>query len=183
MIVFTLLMIQRLIHVWMLIFLFCNVSLPTLLTENHLSSIFHSKKRGKSLKITLAFFPHLWRIPQVCCGCGRENVPLHQIPLDAIEYLDSGRRYKTWYFNFPYCNNCSPQSKKGTSLFSALKGEHAPVEANFVLSKKYGKLFRKKKAQYLEFTFKNDSYGKLFKEANENFLFDKYFEKLKDSIK
>ena len=68
-------------------------------------------------------------------------------------------------------------------MFSALKGEHAPVEANFVRSKKYGKLFRKKEAKYLEFTFKNNSYGMLFKEANENLLFDKYFAGLQASVK
>lgn len=136
------------------------------------------------MKVTLAFIPNLWRIPQVCCNCGQKNLALQQIPIETIEYTDwSGKRWRTWKFNFPYCTNCSPQSRKGTSMFSALKGEHAPVEANFVRSKKYGKLFRKKEAKYLEFTFKNNSYGKLFKEANENLLFDKYFAGLQASVK
>ena len=136
------------------------------------------------MKVTLAFLPNLWRIPQVCCNCGQKNHALHQIPIETIEYTDwSGKRWTTWNFNFPYCNNCLPQSMRGTGLFSVLKGEHAPVEANFVRSKKYGKLFRKKETKYLEFTLKNDRYGNLFKEANENLLFDKYFAKLKESVK
>jgi hypothetical protein len=61
--------------------------------------------------------------------------------------------------------------------------EHAPVEANFVQSKKYGKLFRKKEAKYLEFTFKNDRYGEMFKEINKELLFDKHFAGLQASIK
>jgi len=52
-----------------------------------------------------------------------------------------------------------------------------------VQSKKYGKLFRKREAKYLEFTFKNDRYGALFKEANKDLLFDKYFAGLQASIK
>jgi hypothetical protein len=136
------------------------------------------------LKVTLAFLPNLWRIPQVCVSCGQQSPALQQIPIETIEYTDwSGKRWRNWKFNFPYCSNCSPLSKKGTSLFSALKGEHAPVEANFVQSKKYGKMFRKKEAKYLEFTFKNDRYGTLFKEANEDLLFDKYLAKLQESVK
>ena len=136
------------------------------------------------MKVTLTFVPSLWRIPQVCCSCGQHNPPLQQVPIESIEYTDrSGKSWRTWKVNFPYCTNCLTESKKGTSLFSALMREHAPVEANFVQSKKYGKLFRKKEAKYLEFTFKNDRYGELFKEINKELLFDKHFAGLQASIK
>lgn len=136
------------------------------------------------MKVTLAFLPHQWRIPRVCCNCGQNNPHLQQVAIETIEYTDrTGKRWRNWKFSFPYCINCLSESKKGTSLFSALKREHAPVEANFVQSKKYGKLFRKKEAKYVEFTFKNDCYGELFKEANKDLLFDKYFAGLQTSIK
>ena len=44
-------------------------------------------------------------------------------------------------------------------------------------------MLRKKEAKYLEFTFKNDNYGRLFEEANENLQFDTYISKLQESIK
>ena len=136
------------------------------------------------MKVTLAFLPHQWRIPQVCCNCGQNKTHLQQVAIETIEHTDwTGKRWRNWKFNFPYCTNCLSESKKGTSLFSALKKEHAPVEADLVQSKKYGKLFRKKEAKYLEFTFKNDRYGELFQEANKDLLFDKYFAGLQASIK
>lgn len=136
------------------------------------------------MKVTLTFVPSLWRIPQVCCSCGHNNPPLQQVSVDPIEYTDRrGKSWRTWKVNFPYCTNCLTESRKGTGLFSALMREHAPVEANFVQSKKYGKLFRKKEAKYLEFTFKNDRYGEMFKEINRELLFDKHFAELQASIK
>jgi hypothetical protein len=136
------------------------------------------------MKVTLAFLPHLWNIPRVCCNCGQNNPPIQQVAIETIEYTDqTGKRWRNWKFNFPYCTNCLSESKKGTNFISALRRQHAPVEANFVQSKKYGKLFRKKEAKYLEFTFKNDQYGELFKQANKDVLFDNYFAGLQASIK
>lgn len=136
------------------------------------------------MKVALTFVPNLWRIPQVCCNCGQNYSPLQQIALETIEHTSrSGKHWRNWKFNFPYCTNCLSESKKGTSLFSIVKKEHAPVEANFVQSKKYGKLFRKKEVKYLEFIFKNDRYGVLFKEANKDLLFDKHFAGLQASVK
>ena len=136
------------------------------------------------MKVTLAFLPNLWRAPQVCCNCGQSIPPLQQVPIKIIEYTDwSGKRWRTWQFSFPYCTNCISESKKGTNLISVFRRQHAPVEANFVQSKKYGTLLRKKEAKYLDFTFKNDQYGELFKEANKDLLFDKYFAELQASNK
>lgn len=135
------------------------------------------------MKVELAFLPNLWRIPQVCCNCGQNYSSLQQIAIETIEHTNwSGKHWRNWKFNFPYCTNCSSESTKGTNLFSILKKEHAPVEANFVKSKKYGKLFRKKEAKSLEFIFKNDRYGALFKEANKDLLFNKYFAGLQASV-
>lgn len=131
------------------------------------------------MKVSLAFIPNLWHVPQICCNCGQNNPPLQQVPIETIEYTDwSGKRWRTWKFNFPYCLSCLSESRKGTSLISALRGQHASVEANFVQSKKYGRLLRKKEAKFLDFTFKNDQYGELFREANKDLLFDKYFAEL-----
>ena len=136
----------------------------------------------KTTKVTLAFLPHLWRIPQICCNCGQNSPPYNQADLLVIENLDwTGKRQRHWKFKFPYCMACVSESKKGQSLFSALKREHAAVEANFVQSKKYGGFLSKKEAKYLDFEFKNDHYATLFKEANKDLLFDDFFKKLQQT--
>jgi hypothetical protein len=47
-----------------------------------------------------------------------------------------------------------------------------------VLTKKYGKFLRKEEVNYVEFDFKNDQYGQLFKEANKELLLETYLAKV-----
>ncbi len=75
------------------------------------------------------------------------------------------------------------KAKKGTSLINTLKRQHAPVEAPFVQSKIYGKMLSKMEAKYVEFTFTNDTYAQLFKEANKDIIFDTFFKNLQASEK
>ena len=128
------------------------------------------------MKVKLAFYPHLFRVPQVCCRCG-ENSPHGYDEVKITEFTDwTGKRWRTWTLKFPYCASCL-SDLKGRRFF---KGKARAVDASIIMTKKYGKLLRAKKLQYVIFDFKNDKYGELFKQANPDLLFDKILSDLKE---
>ena len=121
------------------------------------------------MKVILAFNPHNFRVPPVCCRCG-ENPPQGYDEIKVMEFTDwSGKRWNTWTLKFPYCASCL-SDLKGRRLF---KGKARAVDVSNVMTKKYGKLLMKKKLSYVIFDFKNERYGELFKETNKDLLFEK----------
>jgi hypothetical protein len=121
------------------------------------------------MKVSLAFYPTRFKMPQVCSKCA-QNPPSGYAEEKVMEYTDwSGKRWRTWTLRFPYCQSCldSLRSKK---LF---KGKAKSVEVSIVETKKVGGFLKKKKIPYVTFDFKNDEYGRLFEIANKDILLDK----------
>ncbi|MFQ6080873.1 MAG: hypothetical protein ACE5OW_04300 [Candidatus Bathyarchaeia archaeon] len=126
------------------------------------------------MKVKLAFYPSRFRVPQVCSRCA-ENPPQGYDEIKVMEFTDwSGKRWNTWAFKFPYCYSCFEDLKQ-RKIF---KGKVRAVDVSNVMTKKYGKFLRKKKLPYVIFEFKNDKFGELFKQANQDILFDRVLSEL-----
>jgi hypothetical protein len=103
--------------------------------------------------------------PQVCCRCLNSSVTNH----DELLCLEQkGHFLQSYKFKFPYCHSCYENIRK-KRLF---KGKARAVDVSNVMTKKYGKILRKQTLSYVEFNFKNDQYGQLFKEANRELLLE-----------
>ncbi len=103
--------------------------------------------------------------PQVCCNCLSTSVANH----DKLLCLERERSFlHTYTFSFPYCYSCYEDIMK-RKIF---RDKARAVAVSNVLTKKYGSLLRKETLRYVEFSFKNDGYGQLFKEANKELLLE-----------
>jgi len=121
------------------------------------------------MKVSLAFYPARFKIPQICSRCA-QNPFFGYDEEKVIEYTDwSGKRWRTWTIRFPYCQSCLESLRK-KKLF---KGKAKSVEVSIVETKKVGGFLKKKKIPYVTFDFKNDEYGRLFEEANRDILLGK----------
>ena len=120
------------------------------------------------MKVKVAFYPALFKMPQVCSKCA-QNPPSGYDEEKVMEYTDwSGKRWRTWTLRFPYCQSCLEKLRK-----KIFKGKAKSVEVSNVETKKVGGFLKKKKIPYLTFDFKNDKYGQLFEEANRDILLDR----------
>lgn len=126
------------------------------------------------MKVKLAFSNILMRgfkTPQICCSCAK-NTPSNQDELLCLN--KEGRTLYTNKFKFPYCYSCYEKIRK-TKIF---KDRVRSVQVSNVQTAKYGSFLRKKTLRYIEVNFKNDRYGELFKQANQDGLFDKVLAEL-----
>jgi len=103
--------------------------------------------------------------PQVCCSCLSASVASH----DEILCLEREHPFlRTYRFSFPYCYRCYENIARAM-LF---KDRARAVAVSNVKKKGYGGLLGRKTLKYVEFSFKNDGYGQLFKEANRALLLE-----------
>jgi len=120
--------------------------------------------------VNIAWYPWKLRIPQACANCGARNVPLQNI---STEVLKASRISRTTYrhiktnINFPYCPACARREHKFLKSFRKFG-----VDASMVQTKKYGGLFGRKELDFVELKFANDSYARLFIEANRDILLE-----------
>ena len=124
----------------------------------------------KKVKIKIAWHPGKIQVPQVCSNCGAENVPLQNIPTEVLKVnqisTTTSQHIKS-NINFPYCGACA---KKEPGFLKDFR--NFGVTASMVQTKKYGKLFKKQKLEFIDLTFVNEKYAQLFIEANKDLLLD-----------
>ena len=131
------------------------------------------------MKVKLAFYPQQFRIPQVCSKCASSNPPFQYVKEETVEHLTwSGKKFRKWTFNFPYCMSCARDEQKSKGVGGLLRRKTPAVTTSVIQNKKYGKMFRKKELPFIEFEFQNEQYGALFTQANSNILFNKVLAEL-----
>jgi hypothetical protein len=117
------------------------------------------------VNVALYFFRGSIVAPQVCCSCLSTSVAGH----DEILCLDLEHPYMHSYrFRFPYCYRCYEDIAR-SRLF---KDRARAVAVSNMKKKGYGSLLGRKTLKYVEFSFKNNGYGQLFREANRGLLLE-----------
>lgn len=117
------------------------------------------------------------KVPQVCCMCAKAP-PYEYVEVKASDTIGPlVDKWVTLISRFPYCVACSA-GLKGKLLFKE-KAKGVSVYKSWVRTEKIGQFLRKKKIKYIPFEFKNEEYGRLFKEANKERLLEKALAELK----
>ena len=97
------------------------------------------------MKVKLAFYPHQFRVPQICSRCASPSPPFQYVKEETMESLEWGdKRWRKWSFNFPCCMSCAGEERKSKGMMGMLRGKKPAVATSIVQKMKYGKMFRKK---------------------------------------
>ena len=121
------------------------------------------------MKLEVVFHLKDLKMPPLCCKCGSKSPPFEWDKVEVRWYSDwSMKRWSTLLFRFPYCPSCLREVQKRMIRKWISRG----VDVSDVKTRSHGKFLRKEKVPYIEIDFKNNEFGELFRQLNQDSLLE-----------